>query len=69
MIFDAEANIVSIELAKGKISHVREVGNILIHVSRAGKPILIEILDASKFTGQFDKIQNLKDMKQVLPVN
>jgi uncharacterized protein YuzE len=69
MIYDPEANIMSIELARGKISHVREVGNILIHMSKAEKPILIEILDASKFTGQFDKIQNLKDVKQILPAN
>ena len=69
MIYDPESNIISIELAKGKISHVREIGNILIHVSKVGKPILIEILDASKFTGQFDKIQNLKDIKQALPAN
>ena len=69
MIYDPEANILSIELAQGQISHVREVGNILIHVSKAEKPILIEILDASKFTGQIEKIQDLKEARQILPAN
>ncbi len=69
MLYDPEANILCWEVAKGKISHVREVGNFIIHVSSSGKPILIEILDASKFIGQFDKIKNLKDVKRVLPAN
>ncbi|MCK5061592.1 DUF2283 domain-containing protein [Candidatus Parcubacteria bacterium] len=69
MIYDAEANIVSWEIAKGEISHVREVGNVIIHLSPAAKPILIEILDASKFISQLNKIKNIKDVKQVLPVN
>ena len=69
MIYDAEANILSWEIAKGEINHVREVGNFIIHLSPAAKPILIEILDATKFIGQLDKIKNIKDIKQALPVN
>lgn len=56
MIYDSEANILSIELARGQINHAREFGNLIIHLSRAGKPILIEILDASSLTGDFAKI-------------
>lgn len=72
MIYDEETNILSWEIASGKISHVREFGNFIIHLSKVGKPILIEILDASKFIGQFDKIKNLKDLKnfkQTISVN
>ena len=60
MHYEPEANIISWELADGKISHTREFGNFLIHLSPAGKPVLIEILDASKFIGQFDKIKATK---------
>ncbi len=69
MIYDEETNILSWEIANGKISHVREFGNFIIHLSKVGKPILIEILDASKFIGQFDKIKNIKDIKKMMPVN
>ena len=69
MIYDEETNILSWEIAKGKISHVREFGNFIIHLSKSGKPILIEILDASKFIGQFDKIKNIKEIKNILPAN
>ena len=68
MKYDNEANIMCLELAKGKISHVREFGNFIIHVSRTEKPILIEILDASKFVGQIDKLK-IKDIKKVIAVN
>jgi len=65
MRYDSESNLLSIELAKGKISHAREFGNFLVHLSPAGKPILIEILDASKFIGQIDKLKSLKNINQI----
>jgi len=66
MIYDPDANIISWEVAKGKINHAREFGNFIIHLSSTGKPILIEILEASKFIGQFDKIipEMQKNLKQ-----
>ena len=72
MNYDPEANILSIELSKGQIDSANEFGNFIIHFSKAGKPLLIEILDASKFVGQIDKIKNLKNIKElesVVPVN
>jgi len=65
MLFDPEANILCIEIAKGKISHTREFGNFIIHVSAAGKPVLIEVLEASKFINQVETIKNIKDIKQI----
>lgn len=56
MIYDPEANILSWELAGDPISHAREFGNFIIHLSKIGKPVLIEILEASKFVGQFKKL-------------
>ena len=69
MHFDAEANILSWEIAKGEISHVKEFGNFIVHVSEVGKPILIEILDASNFIGQVDKIKLPKNIKRPVVAN
>jgi len=71
MIYDAEANIISIEIAKGRISHARDFGNFIIHLSEASKPLLVEILDASKFIGQLDKINisNIKELKSIKLAN
>ena len=69
MIYDPEANILCWEVAKGEISHTYEFGNFIIHLSPSGKPILIEILDASKFIGQFNKIKNIKEIENIIPIN
>ena len=69
MIYDIEANIMCVELSKGPISHAREFGSFIIHLSKSNKPILIEILDASKFVGQFDKLKMPRDIRQAIPVN
>ncbi|MFA4941488.1 MAG: hypothetical protein WC582_02735 [Patescibacteria group bacterium] len=66
MEYDNEANIISWEIAKGEISHAREFGNFIIHLSPAGKPILVEILEASKFVGQLDKIKEDEKLKTAL---
>ena len=69
MIYDPESNIMCIELAKGQITHAREFGNFIIHMSKSGKPVLIEILEASNFINQFNNLKNIKDIKKVIPVN
>lgn len=65
MFYDPESNIISWEIAKGEISHTKEFGNFIIHLSPLSKPILIEILEASSFVGQFDKIKNLRNIKKI----
>ena len=67
MIYDPEANILSWEVGKGKITHTNDFGNLIIHMGAGGTPLLIEMLDASKLTGQFDKIKELRDIKKIIP--
>jgi uncharacterized protein YuzE len=67
MIYDPEANIISWEVSKGQISQAKEFGNIVIHLSPAGKPVLIEILEATKYVGQLEKIKNIKEIKKIVP--
>ena len=66
MKYDAEANIMSWEIAEGKIDHAKEFGNFIIHLSKSGKPILIEILDASKFKKQFIKNKKEKTIEEAI---
>jgi len=65
MLYDIDANILSWELSRGAISHTREFGNFIIHVSKNGTPVLVEILNASKFVGQIDKLKGLKELKEI----
>lgn len=67
MNYDQEANLISLEVAKDAISHARKFGNFIIHFSPAGKPVLIEILDANKFVKQFDKIKDIAAIEEITP--
>lgn len=60
MNYNLEANIISWEISKGKITRVKEFGNFIVHLSKAGKPILVEILDASRFKTKLNKIETIK---------
>jgi hypothetical protein len=64
MNFDLEANIVSWEITKGKIVRVHEFGNFLVHLSKSGKPILIEVLDASRFKTKLNKLETIKQVSE-----
>ncbi|MDO8621755.1 MAG: DUF2283 domain-containing protein [bacterium] len=49
--YEPEADVLSVEYARRTpIDHAMEVGNLVIHVSRNGSPVLVEILNASQFT-------------------
>lgn len=70
MIFDSETNILYWEVAKGKISHATEFGNFIIHLSAKGKPILIEILEASNFIKQFKNIKEVNsNLQSIAAIN
>lgn len=66
MQYDIEANILSWEINKDPIESAVELGNFIIHLSKAKKPVLIEILNASKFIGQMDKVKLEGIKKQMM---
>ena len=66
MNYDIDANIISWEIANGTIDHAKDFGNFIIHLSKSGKPILIEILDASKYKKQFIKNNKENIIKEAM---
>jgi len=69
MLYDPESNILSWEISKGPISQAYDFGNFIIHLSKRGKPVIIEVLNASSFIGQFEKVKELKNLKPAIPAN
>jgi uncharacterized protein YuzE len=67
MTYDPESNIANIEISSGKISHAVELGNFIIHVSSAGAPVLIEILDASRLVGEMGEAKKEKRIPIIAP--
>lgn len=46
--YDSDADVLSLLSLSGEsIDHAFEMGNLIVHVNERGKPILIEILEAS----------------------
>ena len=48
------------EITKQPIEYAEEIGNVLIHFSKKNKPVLMEILEASKFLSTAKKLVNSK---------
>ena len=47
--YDDDADVLTIILkGKGKLSYAEEVGDVIVHFDKDGKPLFMEILKASK---------------------
>jgi uncharacterized protein YuzE len=54
--YDRDADILMIEISDEDVDYAEEAGPMIIHFSKNGKPVLIEILDASEFLAEITKI-------------
>lgn len=52
--YDSDADVLSMESAgRSVIDHAEEMGGLVVHFSKKNRPVLVEILEASKlFKGQ-----------------
>ncbi|CAD6493621.1 MAG: hypothetical protein FFODKBPE_00530 [Candidatus Argoarchaeum ethanivorans] len=53
--YNREDDILVYEVGEGKIDYAEEMGPIIVHFDKKGKPLLLEILDASEFITQTTK--------------
>jgi uncharacterized protein YuzE len=54
--YDRNADTLLIHVGKGKVDHAEEMGPFVIHFTKRGKPLLIEILDASEVLSNLTRI-------------
>ncbi len=47
--YEPDSDVLIIESSTAPIDYAKEVGNVAIHFSRDNQPVLIEILETSKF--------------------
>lgn len=51
--YEPEADVLAVEYARRTpIDHATEVGNLIVHFSRDDQPVLVEILNASRFAAR-----------------
>ncbi|NKQ37996.1 MAG: DUF2283 domain-containing protein [Methanosarcinales archaeon] len=53
--YSQKEDILMYEVGDGKIDYAEEMGSIIVHFNKQGKPLLIEILNASEFITQATK--------------
>jgi len=54
--YDPDADVLTLAGAvKGRIDHAREMGNFIVHFTKDDRPLLIEVLEASKVFGAGSK--------------
>jgi len=64
--YSRDTDTLLIELSDIKIDHAEEQGQVIMHFSKDNVPVLIEIMDASKFiTDAFTSVVNQQEI--VLP--
>lgn len=54
--YESEADVLTYELTSQPIDYAEEVGNIVVHFTKNNKPVLVEILEASKFLKKAEKL-------------
>ena len=59
MTYEPEADVFSVEVSGKPIDHAKEIGTIVVHFTKGNIPVLIEILEASKF------LSKVKDLIRV----
>lgn len=62
--YDSESDILSWEVSKkAKIDYASEMGNMIVHFSKKNLPVLVEILEASKFLEKSERtIENAREI-------
>ena len=61
--YNREQDILTYEVSDELIDYADEVGPIIVHFSKTGKPVLLEILDASEFITETTRI-TMKSMNE-----
>lgn len=54
--YDPDADVLMWETSGREIDHATQVANVVVHFSRENIPVLIEILEATKFVTETRKI-------------
>lgn len=47
--YEPEADVLSWEISGNPIDYAKEIGNIVVHFTKNNVPVLVEILEASRF--------------------
>lgn len=54
--YEQDADVLVVEVSKKPIEYAEMIGNIIVHFTKDNNPVLLEILEASKFLSQAENL-------------
>ena len=54
--YNRESDVLLIQVSEDEVDYAEEMGPIIVHFTKDGKPVLLEILDASEVISEVTKI-------------
>lgn len=63
--YEPEADVLMWEMSGKPIDSAKEVGNMIVHFTKDNSPVLIELLDASKFLSHARRIVTRHALRSV----
>lgn len=54
--YDPESDVLRVEISKRPIDYAREMGNIIVHFTKEGLPVYLEVLEAKRFLLRTERI-------------
>ncbi len=58
--YEPEADVLTWELSGQKIHSAQEMGNVVVHFTKNDQPVLVEILEASRFLSKAKRLVEKK---------
>jgi len=62
--YEPEADVLTWEITGQPVDYAKEIGNIVVHFTKNNMPVLVEILEASKFLTKAQKVFQPRDFVQ-----
>ncbi len=59
--YESEADVLMWEIIDKPIDYAKEIGNVVVHFTKNNVPVLIEILEASKFLSRAKSLVEKED--------
>ena len=56
--YEPEADVLTYEITNQPIDYAKEIGNIVVHFTKNNIPVLVEILEATKFLNKAKTLTN-----------
>lgn len=63
--YEPEADVLMWEITNKPIDYAKEIGNVVVHFTKENVPVLIEILEASKFLSKAKGLVKKKDRSTI----